>query len=54
MWIPYFTVPDAESSAAAATARGAEFIKPVSAYGPTGKWCVLRDPAGATFALFQH
>ena len=52
-WVPYFVVADADKSLTDALARGAEVIRPMTSYGPDSKYCVLRDPAGAVFAVFQ-
>ena len=41
-----------EASAAACVAHGGEVIVPVRGAGG-GRFCVIRDPAGATAALYQ-
>lgn len=51
-WLIYITVADVEASAAACTASGGEIL-----VGPKGlaggRFCVIRDPSGATAALYQ-
>lgn len=51
-WLIYITVEDVEASAAACTAHGGEVVVPVRALAG-GRFCVIRDPGGATTALFQ-
>ena len=51
-WLIYITVADVEESAAACTANGGEVIVPVRSLAG-GRFCVIRDPAGATAALYQ-
>ena len=51
-WLVYITVADVEASAAACTANGGEvLVGPKDLAG--GRFCVIRDPAGATAALYQ-
>lgn len=51
-WLIYITVEDLQASVAACEANGGEIVVPVrSAAG--GQFCVIRDPAGATAALYQ-
>lgn len=51
-WLIYITVADVEASAAACTASGGEvLVAPKSLAG--GRFCVIRDPSGATAALYQ-
>ena len=51
-WLIYITVADVEASAAACTANGGEVVlEPRSLAG--GRFCVIRDPSGATVALYQ-
>ena len=51
-WLIYITVEDVEASAAACEAHGGEVIVPVRGLAG-GRFCVIRDPAGATAALYQ-
>ena len=51
-WLIYITVADVEASAAACTANGGEVVvEPRGLAG--GQFCVIRDPSGATAALYQ-
>jgi len=51
-WLIYITVADVEASAAACTANGGEILlAPKGLAG--GRFCVIRDPSGATAALYQ-
>lgn len=51
-WLIYITVADVDASAAACTANGGEvLVNPKGLAG--GRFCVIRDPAGATAALYQ-
>ncbi|MCU0304554.1 MAG: VOC family protein [Thermoanaerobaculales bacterium] len=52
VWLPYFTVADLEASLAACAAAGGEVVVAPRALGE-GRFCVVRDPAGAFAALFQ-
>ena len=52
-WMLYFIVEDVEKSVAACTTGGGEIIsgpRPMAA----GRFCVIRDPAGAVCALYQE
>ncbi|MBT8094408.1 MAG: VOC family protein [Gammaproteobacteria bacterium] len=51
-WLIYITVADVEASAAACEANGGEVIVPVRGLAG-GRFCVIRDPSGATAALYQ-
>lgn len=51
-WLIYITVDDVEASAAACEAHGGEVIVPVQGLAG-GRFCVIRDPSGATAALYQ-
>ena len=51
-WLIYITVADVEASAAACTANGGQILlAPKGLAG--GRFCVIRDPSGATAALYQ-
>jgi hypothetical protein len=47
VWVPYFVVAQLDDTVAAATERGAQIVD------KREKMAVLRDPAGAVFALWQ-
>ena len=51
-WLIYITVADVEASAAACEANGGDVIVPVRGLAG-GRFCVIRDPSGATAALYQ-
>ncbi|MDH3620331.1 MAG: VOC family protein [Gammaproteobacteria bacterium] len=51
-WLIYITVADVDASEAACTANGGEvLVAPKGLAG--GRFCVIRDPSGATAALYQ-
>ncbi len=50
MWVPYFLVADVAASVSAAVERGAVVISEIADMGE-GQYCILRDPAGAAFAV---
>lgn len=52
-WLIYITVADVEASAAACVDTGGEILSPVKVVDGQGRFCVIRDPAGAVAALFQ-
>jgi predicted enzyme related to lactoylglutathione lyase len=51
-WIPYAQVDDVDAATEKAVALGAEVIEKKSR-GPAGEFTVVRDPGGATVALWQ-
>jgi len=52
-WLPYFAVTNVDSSAQKATTLGATtFVPPMDIPG-TGRFAVLADPQGATFAIVK-
>jgi uncharacterized protein len=52
-WLAYFAVSDCDASAARARQLGARFhMEPMTMEG-VGRFGVLADPQGATFAIFQ-
>jgi len=54
VWLIYFTVANAEHAAQEAVKHGGTVVRPVSTLSGTGRFVVLRDPAGATFAAFEQ
>ncbi len=52
-WLVYITVPSLTASVAKALELGAEHLSGPTEAGDEGGFCVLRDPAGAIFALYQ-
>jgi uncharacterized protein len=53
VWLPYITVADLAESIEACKARGGQVVFGPKSYGPEGRWCVIRDPAGAHAALYE-
>ena len=54
VWLPYFTVVDLDASLERARAGGGESIGDIRQAGSWGRFCVIRDPAGAACALFEQ
>ncbi len=52
-WLIYITVEDLNQSIAYVTELGGEIIIEPRDYGGQGRYCVIRDPAGAVAALYQ-
>jgi uncharacterized protein len=52
-WLMYITVADVDDSAHLVVEKGGEILRPVMEMGDTGKFCVIKDPAGAACALFE-
>lgn len=52
-WLIYITVEDLDRSIERCTAGGGAVIVPARDYGGAGRYAVLRDPAGAAFAVFE-
>lgn len=51
-WIPYAQVDDVDAATRKAAGLGAEVLQPKTR-GPAGEFSVVRDPGGATLALWQ-
>ena len=51
-WLIYIVVEDVEKSATACTENGGEVVVPIKGLAG-GRFCVIRDPAGSTAALYQ-
>ncbi|HEV2131628.1 MAG TPA: VOC family protein [Longimicrobiaceae bacterium] len=51
-WLIYITVADLDESTRRCAERGGEVIAQRS-MGSQGRYCVIRDPAGAVAALFE-
>jgi hypothetical protein len=54
VWLIYITVADLDLSMARCKELGGEVIAEPRAMGHQGRYCVVRDPAGAVAALFEH
>lgn len=52
-WLVYFTVKDVDKSAEKCLRNGGEVIAGPRKMGRYGKYCVIKDPAGAVAALFS-
>jgi predicted enzyme related to lactoylglutathione lyase len=50
-WLIYLVVADVDQSAAACTRLGGEVLAGPRELGAQGRFCVIRDPAGAVAAL---
>ena len=53
VWLVYLVVEDLDASAARCVELGGKILAPARAAGPSGRFCVIQDPAGAVAALFQ-
>jgi uncharacterized protein len=53
VWLIYINVADLENSIASCVALGGQVIAEPREYGGHGKYCIIRDPAGAYAALFE-
>jgi hypothetical protein len=51
-WIPYAQVDDVDGATRRALELGAEVLQKKTR-GPAGDFCIVRDPGGATVALWQ-
>ncbi|RPJ59576.1 MAG: VOC family protein [Acidobacteria bacterium] len=51
-WLIYISVPDLEVSIARCRELGGKVIAGPKDLGPSGRFCVIQDPAGAYAALF--
>jgi predicted enzyme related to lactoylglutathione lyase len=52
-WIIYIKVHNLDASLAAAKANGGEIVSGPKSFGAS-RFCVLRDPAGAVFAVIEE
>jgi predicted enzyme related to lactoylglutathione lyase len=52
-WLIYVTVADMDASIAACTSRGGSVVAGPRGMGVYGRFCVIRDPAGAVLALLE-
>jgi uncharacterized protein len=52
VWMPYFIVHDLDRSLEACTGAGGELLSPIRTAG-MGRYCAIKDPAGAVCALYQ-
>lgn len=54
VWMIYITVEDLEKSAAKCVELGGQVIAGPRQAGEQGKYCVIRDTAGAVAGLFEY
>lgn len=52
-WLMYINVADLDASIGACEAGGGELVAGPKTMGGHGRYCVIRDPAGAVAALFE-
>jgi predicted enzyme related to lactoylglutathione lyase len=52
-WLIYITVGDLDASIASCRDLGGEVLAGPRSLGDHGRFCVIRDPAGAVAALFE-
>jgi uncharacterized protein len=52
-WLPYFQVADAGASAARAKALGGNMLLPPTDIPNVGRFAVVADPQGASFAIYK-
>jgi hypothetical protein len=53
VWLIYVNVEDIEKSIASCVELGGQVISGPKGMGGQGRYCVIRDPAGAALALFE-
>lgn len=53
-WLIYITVSDIDQSIERCLSLGGELVRPLTQMGEYGRYCVIRDPAGAVAALFEY
>lgn len=53
VWLIYINVENIEQSLARCEELGGQAITPIKSYGGQGRYCIIRDPAGAHAALFE-
>ena len=52
-WLPYFAVTDADATVAKTTKLGGKVLMPPRDIPGTGRFAVLQDPQGASFAIIK-
>ena len=53
VWLVYINVDDVDKSVAKCIELGGQVVSEIRSYGGQGRYCVIRDPAGAVAALFE-
>jgi predicted enzyme related to lactoylglutathione lyase len=54
VWLVYFNVNNLNSSIVKVIRLGGKLISEIISYGPSGKYVIIQDPAGAYCALYQN
>lgn len=54
VWLLYITVANLDESISKCKELGGEVIAGPKSYGDQGRYCVIKDPAGAAVALFEQ
>jgi predicted enzyme related to lactoylglutathione lyase len=52
-WLIYIVVEDLDAAVERCVALGGAVLRPPTPVTAQGRYCVIRDPAGAVAALFQ-
>jgi predicted enzyme related to lactoylglutathione lyase len=53
VWMVYINVANLDASMAAVTSRGGEVLSAVRTMPGQGRYCIIRDPAGAVATLYE-
>jgi predicted enzyme related to lactoylglutathione lyase len=53
VWLIYITVADLDGSVSRCLSLGGKVRKSTESMGSHGRFCILEDPAGAVFGLFE-
>lgn len=53
VWLVYLTVADLDASVAKVEALGGSIVVAAKSMGGYGRYCVIKDPAGAVAALYE-
>ena len=53
VWLVYLTVADLDASVAKVEQLGGDILVPTKTMGGYGRYCVIKDPAGAVAALYE-
>lgn len=53
-WLPYFEVADCDASAKKASELGGKLLMPPTDIPDIGKFAIVQDPQGATFAIYKN
>ena len=53
-WLMCVNVADVDASASRCVELGGKILRPVKSIGPSGRFCVIQDPAGAVAGLFEE